>query len=158
MLERENLPDGGHPAPRRRRRSEFWGRTLAFQRFRLNNGRTLELFKAGLLGLEHDRDLRTSVFRKFENTKAPPGPRPKNYKQHFEMHKTNDGMYSLEMDDRTAAFLRSVTHEYLKRQNELRFHHYAIMFMSVWSSFETYISMLLEELFNNTPTMLRGER
>ncbi len=58
------------------------------------------------------------------------------------------------MDARTALLLKNVMSHQKQAYRKLKYHYYNILSVSIWGSFETYIFMLFEELFNKKIEML----
>ena len=97
------------------------------------------------------------IFQKFSRIKAKPGPRPKNHEPDIKVRKTEDGNIELRMDARTAAAVKTVVEHTRAQRLPLRFHFYAIVAVSMWATFETYLAMLLEELYRKKPELLKSQ-
>lgn len=143
-------------AKRRTKKSRYLGRTQAFRRFREHIWRTHELLDAGLVGIEEKSGKFDGILDKFKGVKAPPGPRPRDYEPQLKSAKDGKNI-SLTMDSRTAAMLRSVLSSSKRRTDQIRFHLYSILAVSIWGAFETYVTMLFEELFALEPRMLMSQ-
>lgn len=136
----------------------YTGKTKAFHRFLEHYWRTEQLLKAGLTGLEESRKPIESLLEKFNAVKPPRGPTPKGYKPNMKAVQAKD-LVELSMDDRSAAFLKRTLEFGLDKHKKLRFHYFSILAVSIWGSFETYLSMLFEELYRKRPDMLKtGEQ
>lgn len=135
---------------------QYSGRTKAFKRFSEHCWRTGVLIEAGLSGLDENRKPGEELLKKFDALKPPKGPVPANYVPLIKATKEADGKgIKLELDDRTAGFLRKVIGLQVSKHKQLRFHYFSILAVSIWGSFETYISMLFEELYQKRPEMLK---
>lgn len=132
--------------PSKSRRSQS-GPTLAHGRFKLTLHRTGELLKIGLTGLSSEIEKVDDALKMLPEMKGIPGPRPKDWEPHIEGKKTPDGDFYLTMDPRTAHLLRFHMKEARKEHRTLRFHLYSVLAVYVWGAFETYLTMLFEELF-----------
>lgn len=62
------------------------------------------------------------------------------------------------MDLHTAHLLKKSVTISIAKQQELRFQFYSILVVYVWSLFETYIGMVLEELYGKCPALLRSSQ
>lgn len=141
-----------------RRRVIFTGLTRAYRRFRVVASRTEGLLKASELGVSEHVTRHAPLVDRFRDVPLPPGRSPRNYEPQIHVvDKAADGSIMLEMDGRTAAFIKQVVTSSLKEGKELRFHFCAVLFVYAWAAFETYITLLLEELYHRRPELLKSE-
>jgi hypothetical protein len=133
----------------------YTGVTRAFGRFRQHYWRTETLLNAAISGLEEDRKPLEGLAEKFSGVKAPRGKIPKDYKPSIETTKDKGGKLEVSLDLRTAAIFKKAVLKQLGAHKQLHYHHYSILTVSIWGSFETYIYMLFEELYEKQPLMLR---
>jgi hypothetical protein len=94
------------------------------------------------------------VFAKVATLKGPRGPRPKNYKPQVTTKRLTDDEFELTMDMRSGQLLRQALQLSLGRHKALRFHFYSILVVYLWGTYETYLSMLFEELYRKRPELL----
>jgi hypothetical protein len=131
--------------------------TKAFKRFQIVITRTNQLLKATTIGIANELEKSKPILEKFSDVKMPRGRVPQNYEPQLKLEKNPDeDTFTLEIDDRSAAFLKKAVEYGRKGTDELRFHHNSIMLVYLWGSFETYIFMLFEELFSKKPEMLKS--
>lgn len=143
--------------PRKSKRIRI-GRTLAHRRFERTLHRTRGLLEIGLAGIGSYAQKADDFLKKLPDIKGIPGPVPKDWEEHFETEETPDGDVGWIMDRRTAHLLRYVFKMFRKEHKTLRFHLYSILTVYVWGAFETYLTMLFEELFAKHPEMLRTDQ
>ncbi len=138
--------------------TKYEGRTKAYRRFMQHFWRTEQLLDAGNTGLEETRKPIESILEKFNDAKAPRGKIHKNYKptiERIESDKKEKDTISLSMDRRSASMVRKVILWQLEAHKNLNYHYHAILAVSIWGFYETYLSMLFEELFSKQPRMLK---
>ncbi len=131
--------------------------TKAYGRFKQHYWRTEQILDAVTSGLENSRKPLERVFDKFKTVPTPKGRPPKNYKPVIKATNNNDGEggVTFEIDDRSASLMKKVISWQLGQHKELDYHHFSILAVSIWGSYETYIYMLFEELFAKQPRMLK---
>lgn len=137
---------------------QYEGRTIAYRRFWQHFWRTEQLLDAGITGLEETRKPIESILEKFNDIEAPRGKIPKNYEptiKRTDSDKREKDTISLSMDQRSASMMRKVISWQLKAHKNLDYHYHAILAVSIWGSYETYLYMLFEELFSKQPRMLK---
>ena len=140
------------------RRVVFRGLTRAYRRFNVVVFRTEGLLKAAELGVSQEVKYRASLLDRFKDFALPRGRTPRDYKPQIHVgDKAADGTIELRMDGRSAGFMKSVVTSSLKEGRELRFHFCAVLFVYTWAAFETYITMLLEELYRRRPELLKSK-
>jgi len=138
------------------------GHSNAYRRFKVTMQRTRELMTAGSFGIDKEVKKANNILEKFNDLKGKPGRVPKDYKQQFEIKeneqekKGEETKYVINMDDRTALLLRDAIMFAKNNKIELNNHLYSIMLVYAWGSFETYLLMLFEELFEKNPNMLKS--
>ena len=124
--------------------------------------RTRDLMTAGSFGIDKEVEQANEILEKFADLKGKPGRVPKDYKQQFEINekekkeKDEETKYVINMDDRTALLLKNTMIFAKNNKIELNNHLYSIMLVYAWGSFETYLLMLFEELFEKNPNMLKS--
>ena len=69
----------------------------------------------------------------------------------------DDGRTLIEMDDRLALSLRREALCMIDQHKDLNYHLFSILAVSMWGSYETYVYMLFEELFEKQPRMLKAD-
>ncbi|MFM5619798.1 hypothetical protein ACET62_07220 [Aeromonas veronii] len=136
----------------------YAGKTLGYRRFKDAMWKTENLLELGVVGINRkvDGDFGTLI-EKFGDVKGIPGPTPKSYKPKITKNKTDDGLIELELDDRSAIFIKKILENDQQRHDKLRFFLYSNILVSVWGAFETYIQMLFEELLTKKPEMLKSK-
>jgi len=112
-------------------RSLFEGKTLAYRRFIYRTHWNKQLLRVGLLGLKQEIKVIDQVVEKLKPAKGIPGPRPKKYELMKKALEFGKGKYE-----------------------ELKYHLNAILAVDLWGAFETYNTMLFEELFLKKPELL----
>lgn len=135
-------------------RGLFEGRTVAYKRFRDRVYWNKELLEAGLLGLKQKITDVEKLVETFKPIKGIRGPVPKDYKPRVNFKKTGNNDYTLKVDIRTAAFLRKVVDFGKEKREGLKYHLNAILAVDLWGAFETYNTMLFEELFSAKPELV----
>jgi hypothetical protein len=133
-------------------------RTKAYRQFMQHFWRTEELLHAGITGLEEERKPIENISAKFDNVKTPRGKPPKNYEPFIKLIKSDKKEkfpISMKMDQRSATIMRKAVLYHLEVHKDLNYHYHAIMCVSIWGSYETYLYMLFEELFSKQPRMLK---
>ncbi len=146
--------NGPLPSMRNTKRQRYLGRTSAYRRLLLNQQRTRMLLELGILGLEAQLGKLTPVERQLSAARAPKGRRPKGDQREISVARTDDGRVSLKLDAWTASALRRLVGTAQREQREMRFHHYAVLAVHTWGTYETYLTMLFEELFVRRPQLL----
>lgn len=137
---------------------KYEGRTKAYRQFMQHFWRTTKLLDAGITGLEEERKTIENLFAKFDNVKAPRGRPPRNYEpsiERIESDKKEKSGISLRIDERSATMMKKAVSYQLRKHKDLNYHYHAIMCVSIWGSYETYLYMLFEELFSRQPLMLK---
>lgn len=98
--------------------------------------------------------------KKFESIKGRPGPIPKNYSPDIKSSRPPDfqdkDSITFEMDERSAFILKGVIESHKKKHNELKYFFYANLATSLWASFETYNTVLFEQIFKEKPEILKS--
>ena len=112
------------------------------------------LLEAGLSGLNERSEKHKEFLSAFAHFKSPPGKAPKSYRPQIEVEDVDEKKVALTLDDRTGVRLRKHFSHFKKHHDELRFHLYAILMVSTWGSFETYLYGLFEELYQIQPKLL----
>lgn len=131
--------------------------TNAYRRFKVTMERTKDLMTAGSFGIDKEVKKVDDILEKFGAIKGRPGRVRKDYKDQFEIKKRKgEKKYDVKMDDRTAVFIRDAMIFAKSTKIELNNHLYSIMLVYAWGSFETYLLMLFEELFEKNPNMLKS--
>ena len=136
----------------------YKGRTKAYRQFMQHFWRTEKLLDAGITGLEEERKSIENIVAKFDNVKAPRGKPPENYEPFIKLIKSDKKEkfpISMKMDQRSATIMRRAVLYHLEVHKDLNYHYHAIMCVSIWGSYETYLYMLFEELFSKQPRMLK---
>jgi hypothetical protein len=108
------------------------------------------------LGLEEKGKELEGLYRVFSVVKKRPGPMPKGYKPQVEVKKLPGGVH-LTLDDRAAGRVREVFEHTQRLHQALRFHFYSIVAVSIWGAFETYVEILLYELYRKCPEILKSK-
>jgi hypothetical protein len=140
----------------KKKRTPFRGVTRAFRRFERISNRTKDLLKAGLTGLEQEREKIDEVLKKFSAVKGTPGRRAKDYVPTVRSQRTHDGQQEFELDVRSAQLIKNALAFNIAHVEALRFHLYSILAVSIWGAFETYVVMMLEELYRKRPEILKS--
>ena len=139
-------------------KKEYMGKTKAYARFKQHYWRTDRLLDAGISGLEESRKPLEGLLERFVDVKAPRGRPPKDYEPSIESTKSNDGGgITLSIDDRSAVLLKKVLAKQLGEHKDLNYHYFSILAVSIWGSYETYVYMLFEELFEKQSRMLKTD-
>lgn len=134
----------------------YTGKTKAYRRFNQHYWRTKRLLNAGISGIEEERKPIEGILEKLSKFKMPRGKFPNNYTPHVKSEKNVEGKgLTLSLDIRSAAFLKKVVEKEIGDHKQLRYHYFSILSVSMWGSYETYVSMLFEELFKKQPLMLK---
>jgi len=141
-----------HPSLSSRKRP-FVGRTEAYRRFVRHTVQTELLLRASISGLSQQIDSTDTILEKIGDFRAPKGPVPKDYQPSIDVAPAEEGNIKVSLDERSAGWLRRVLKQTRILHSELRFHLYAILAVSIWGGFETYVLMLFEELFARQPAM-----
>lgn len=145
------------PAARKSRTTrppDYLGRTLAYQRYRQCARRTRDLLNAGLLGLSEKGLPLEEVRAKLAGVKGIPGRAPKDYEPEVAVTRKGEDNLLLTMDPRFAVLLRSIVESAVGQNRELRFHFYAILAVYAWGTYETYLTMLFDELYAKRPQLM----
>jgi hypothetical protein len=142
-----------------RKRQAHIGSTRAYKRFRKNTWRIRELLNMGLLGLSGKQESVDVLVDKFAGVKGIRGPRPKGFEPNVVVSRKKEGIafpVEIQMDPRSALLLKKAVASFRTEQNKVRYHLYSILAVSVWGAFETYLTMLFEELFHKQPALLKS--
>lgn len=108
----------------KRKNHPYRGRTTAYRRFRDSHSRTRRLLDTALFGV-------TEQSKTLENISAT--------------LKSIKGALSIPAARRIPSVLRQAR-QARKTNEQLRFHFYALLAVYLWATYETYLSMLFEEL------------
>jgi hypothetical protein len=130
--------------------------TNAFIRFELLLDRTNKLIEAGNIGIGNELEKHKWIKEKFEDIPAPRGRKSKNYKPDISSEKLENGDLNLKMDDRSAFLLKNVMMGVYNGVQDLSLHLNSVMLVYIWGSFETYLYMLVKEMFQKRPEMLKS--
>lgn len=140
----------------RKKKLPYLGVTAAFRRFNRLSDRTKHLLRAGLSGLDREREKLDTILKKLGAVRGKPGRRAKNYEPAVKSRPTDDGQIEFEMDQRSAWMLKNALEFNITYVETLRFHLYSILAVSIWGAFETYVVMMLEELYRKRPEILKS--
>jgi hypothetical protein len=144
---------------RTRKKRRYTGTTRAYKRFHQNTWRISELLDTGLLGLSGKQDTLDALVGKLADAKGIRGPRPKDYEPCVEVNRKEEGdglPVEIKLDPRSALLLKRAVIRSRTEHGKIRYHLYSILAVSVWGAFETYLTMLFEELFRKQPAMLKS--
>ena len=139
-----------------RRIRAYKGKTKAYRRFDDSLWRSSRMLEASVLGLDEKQKSFGDIVAKFDSVKQIPGPFPKNYEPSVSASKLDDGNINVTFDERSAALMKRSLLLVRSKHRYLKFHLYSILAVSIWGAFETYVVMLLEELFQKRPEMLKS--
>lgn len=142
-------------SPKRRRRSKYAGCTIAFSRYHEGLWATTHLLEAGLFGLMEKGKPIQGVLAKLQDIKGLPGKKPRHYKPDVSAKRTGDN-FTVTMDVRSAFIVQCAMKGSLAKHKALRFHFYSVLVVYVWGMYETYVAMLLEELYRLKPELLKS--
>jgi hypothetical protein len=143
---------------KRKRRIIFTGVTIAYRRFIEITHRTERLLEASELGVREHVAEGAGLLARFKDVPLPRGRLPRNHKPQIRaVDRGADGSITLQLDGITAAFMKRVLTSSTKQGKKLRFHFCAALFVYAWAAFETYIAMLLKELYQRRPELLKSE-
>jgi hypothetical protein len=135
----------------------FRGKTKAYKRFLEVSWRTRELLDAGLAGFDEQATMATSILQKLDTIPRVSGSAPQDRQSGGTARKFPDGSFLLELDVYEARALRRAIRTIAKARRGLRFHLYSVLLVYIWAAFETYLTMLLEELYHLQPGLLRSK-
>lgn len=135
---------------------KFQGRTLAYGRYRVSATTTELLLQGGLSGLGGEIEKMDGLLIKLGSLRGVPGPKPKEYAPAIEVKAISTGGVEINMDIRSGVLSRKIIRKSRNYHRSLRFHFYAILTVSIWASFETYLTMLFEELYTIRPQLLKS--
>lgn len=138
------------------KKRKYQGKTKAYLRFNESLWRTSELLDASVHGLTEKQKSFDAILAKFDKLKPIRGPIPKGHKPTISHSRLKSGSIRLVIDDRTASHLKKVLELSISKRQTLRFHLYSILAVSIWGAFETYVTMLLEELYQKRPELLKS--
>ena len=130
--------------------------TKAYSSFKLNCRKTDKLLESGLTGIAEKRKSFEKTVNELAEIKVPPGPSPRGYKLKAKRFTGSDGKEYVSMDPRGFGWLKKEMAGALAEHNQLKYYLYSILAVSIWGSFETYLVMLFEELFNKNNDMLKS--
>jgi hypothetical protein len=136
----------------------FYGRTNAYRNFSDEIWKTRKLLEYGLSGITGNIKELDALIEKLRVAKGTRGRIPKDYKPDIKAVKTNENEeMQISLDSRTAFMARKMLETSRGHDSALRFHFYAILAVSIWGAFETYLVMLFEELYETRPELLKSE-
>jgi hypothetical protein len=135
---------------------KYRGKTKSYLRFNESLWRTSELLDASVHGLTEKQKLFDSILSKFDTLNPVRGPVPKGHKPTISTTRLKSGGIKLKIDARTATHLKKILEINNSKRQTLRFHMYSILAVSIWGAFETYVTMLLEELYQKRPELLKS--
>ena len=136
---------------------KFQGKTDAYSKFSDLLWRSRILIDLGTIGI--DRELQEKIdplLAKFASVKGIRGRKPTNYKPIATSTKTSENEFSLELDARSAHFVKQLIEANRKRHDDLRYFHYSNLAVALWASFETYNITLFEQLYRERPELLKS--
>jgi hypothetical protein len=135
---------------------KYRGRTKAYLRFYESLWRTSDLLDASVHGLTEKQKSLDDILSKFDTLNPIRGPVPKDHKPTISTLKLKSGGIKMTIDVRTANHLKKILELGSSKHQTLRFHLYSIIAVSIWGAFETYVTMLLEELYQKRPELLKS--
>jgi|JI10StandDraft_1071094.scaffolds.fasta_scaffold393376_2 hypothetical protein len=131
--------------------------TNAFFRYQTGINTTYDLLEAASFGVSETVKQKDTLLKKFSDIKAVRGKIPKSYQPLFEITKIeNSENVDIEMDERTASFLKKAVENSRKNDEKLTYYFNSIILVYIWGLFETYLTMALEEAFRSRPEMLKS--
>jgi hypothetical protein len=139
-----------------RRRRPYRGKTKAFRRFHDSLYRTSDLLEASEIGLGEKTKEFAPILEKLKAVPSLRGPAPKNYSPHIKSTKGDGDNINMELDGRSALLIKKAIRFAQVKHKALRFHLYSVLAVSLWGAFETYVVMMLEELFRLRPELLKS--
>jgi hypothetical protein len=129
----------------------------AYLRFKLIIGRTTLIQEKGVAGIDLDLKLFNKGLELVKDVKGIPGRRTKDYKPELKVTKNGKGeVTSLEMDLRSAYMLKNIIAKVSKNTEDIKNILYSILITYLWSAFETYLTMLLREIFEKRIELLKS--
>ena len=140
------------------RRVIFQGVTKAYRRFITVAHRTERLLNVSDLGVREDSKRFTSLLDQLKDAPSLRGQRrTDDVPEVYGSSRTADGKITIKMNDVGAAIIKSAATSYMREGKEVPFHFRAVLLVYVWAAFATYITMLLGELFQRRPELLKSE-
>jgi hypothetical protein len=112
--------------------------------------------RGGLVGPRGANKGSRSTVGKFSSVRLLGGRLPKSYEPHIQSKKLEDGNIEFSFDDKTVALIKKALRLSVSAQKQLRFHLYSVLLVYAWAAFETYLSMLLDDLYRSKPELLKS--
>jgi hypothetical protein len=129
--------------------------TNAFRRFRIVLFRTESLIEYAGSGIAQEVTKLNGLLHQFKDVKERAYERDLKFSPKIELLQSGNKV-NITMDDRSAYLFKRSLEFFYSNTEELHNHSFAIYLVYVWGAFETYITMIFEEMFKKRPEMLRS--
>lgn len=132
--------------------------TSSYNRFSIVFERTKTLIEIGGIGVTQKSKEADELIQKLGDIEIAPNQIELPITPKIEAKRINkSGDFNLEMDEPTAKFMKAVLSFGKQATDELHHHLYSMYLVYIWGAFESYITMIFEELFKINPRLLKSK-
>lgn len=145
------------PSKSKKSRRTYWGKSRAYPQFVEAIQRVRITLELGAIGIDKELEEKVKpITGKFSEVAGIRGRVPKDYRSSVRTERIDGGVFSIEMDPRSAFEFRQFLERYEKWHDELRYFLYGSLVVAAWAAFETYSATLFENLYRERPELLKS--